>query len=648
MELKTADTDTGKSRLDKIVNIIIGVLGLAMVVYHLISVFVFIQEPFRHLNTHLGFGLLLVFLTSFQKSRKYRPVAVLFLLATLFGVLYVHIFAPELEMRVGLNTDFDIFVGIVIIVVVFEASRLAFGLVLPIVGLLFMAYLAFGHLLTGIFTHLPITLNRAVTFMCIGLEGVYGNLMYASVGIVFYFILFGAVLQAVGAGEFFIEVGKAVGRKVRSGPALTSVMSSSMVASVTGTPAPNIILTGSITIPLMKRAGFKPEVAGAVEATASTGGQIMPPVMGAAAFIMSSITGISYASIMLAAVIPALLYYIPLGIGVQLHALRHNIRGFLGEEVNLRLMRNRAPLFLVPLIIIVWLLIAGHSPMFAASWAILATLAVSFLSLFPPFRSKESPLTHTELWGWSKKIGGGLIQGAILAGQIAAIVALLGTMINAVAMTGLDIKLVSAVEDWSGGNLLLALLLTMFIAMILGCGLPAIAAYLLVAIVVARVLTNMEVSVLQAHFFIFYCSIMGWLTPPVATAPLIAGVLAGAPFLKTCWQAIRLATPGWFIPFMFVLSAPLLGQFDAGPLESFTAILFAIIGLCSLTILVHGQLYTRLNIGQRMLVFLAAAALIGYFFLGQNLPMAVGGIVCLVLMVLWQLRSRRTADIEFV
>jgi TRAP transporter 4TM/12TM fusion protein len=621
--------------------LLIAAVALAMTANQLLANFVILQATNRQLNTHLGFALILTFLIALQKKGKYRLVALLFLLASVFSISYLYILEPELVMRIGRPNTLDIIVGILIIIAAYEASRLAFGPVLPIVGILFLAYTFGGHFLPGILYHPAIALDRGLTFMVLGFDGLYGTALFTSMTIVFYFIVFGSLLQATGAGEFFIEVGKIVGRKVRSGPALTSVLSSSMVASITGTPAPNIILTGSFTIPLMKKVGFEPEVAGAVEAVASTGGQIMPPVMGAAAFLMANIIGIPYANIMVAAIIPALLYYVPLGLGVQLYAMRHHISGFLGQEVDYRLILRSSPLFVIPFIIIIYLLLAGFSPMYAASWAILGCLSLSLGSFLLSPRPQNSPLTFSQFWAWCMKIGKGLITGAILAAQISAVCALLGVAINAIALTGMDIKLCGAVNAWAGGNLILALLITALISLILGCGLPSIAAYLIVAIAVCPILTSMGVPLLQAHFFVFWCAIMGWLTPPVATAPLIAGKLAGAGFLKTCWQSIILAAPGWFIPFMFVLTPSLLGHFNLGPLEAFTSVGIAAVGVCALTVLLQRQFVLPLNFPQIIMVALAIIGLIGYFLTNHSLVVASLGLVFAVAVVTWQIIQKR-------
>jgi TRAP transporter 4TM/12TM fusion protein len=630
-----------KRRKYPLLPVIIVVTALTMVVFHLLSNFMILQSTNRQLNMHLGFALILSFLAALEKGGRYRPLAFLFLVASILSIGYMHIFEPDLIMRIGRFNSLDVVVGIIIILVSYEASRLTFGFVIPAVGTFFLAYTFLGHHIPGLFHHPPVAVDRGLTFLVLGFDGLYGTTLFSSLTIIFYFVLFGSVLQAAGAGAFFIEVGKLIGSKVRSGPALTSVISSSMVATITGTPGPNIILTGSVTIPLMKKAGFSPEVAGAVEAVASTGGQIMPPVMGAAAFIMANITGVPYAKIMMLSIIPALLYYVPLALGVQLYAIKRNIAGFLGGSADFSIIARQSVLFLVPFALIVYLLITGFSPMYAASWAILACMGLSLGRLLLHFFSKESPLTVAGLLEWCKKMGQGLVIGAILASQVAAICALLGTMINAVALTGMDIKLCSVVNLWSGGNLILALVMTALISMILGCGLPSVAAYLIVAITICPILTSMGVGLIEAHFFVFWCSIMGWMTPPVAPAPLIAAALAGAGFLRTSWQAIIFAAPGWFIPFMLVLSPSVMGLFRQGAIEAISSIGLAAAGLCSLTILTHRWYILRLSWIQIILAALVTVGMLGYFFTNHSLSMATMGLASLSILTVWQFLEKR-------
>ncbi|MCJ7593934.1 MAG: TRAP transporter fused permease subunit, partial [Desulfobacterales bacterium] len=408
------------------IDIIVTIFALAMAAYHMVSTQYLLFGPVEHQNVHLGFALVLVYLGSLKRTGKYWPLTMGLLLCSLIPVLYVHFFYIDLEMRMDFPTQWDLVVGVLLLVAVLEGTRRALGMVLTLVALFFISYALLGHLLPRPFGISHISVSRLIYELSTGFTGVYGVVLAISANYIFLFVLLGGVMNAAGGPHFFREVGTIVGRMMKGGPAMTAVVGSSLVGSVTGATSANIAITGSFTIPLMKQAGYRPEQAAAIEAAASTGGQLMPPVMSAAAFLMAGITGIPYTRIMLAALIPAILYYLSVGLYVQLQAGKMNLQPF-GEKPNPREMLLSAPSFIVPLGVIIVLFIKDFSPMFVGFWAVVTSFGIGLL------RKKTRP----SLKGWIEAFTRGATTGATIAVSCACI----GIMVKVLTMTGLGMRL---------------------------------------------------------------------------------------------------------------------------------------------------------------------------------------------------------------
>ncbi len=612
-------------------NLTVAIIAMAMVIYQLTSMFFSPLRLVHHLNTFLIFSLLLVFLPSLntllQKRRKHLFVfALAILLFSMMSLGYVYMFSTEMETSI-LPLPIHIVVIAIIIIAVFVATLLSFGRMIPIVVAIFIAYVLWGHYLPVPFYHSPLGLARIMSWFGTSLEeGIYGILLIISSNIIFMFVLFGSMLTLTGGRDFFLDLGILVGRRVTGGAAQMATISSALFGSVSGSPTANVVVTGSVTIPLMKKTGFKPEMAGAVEAVASSGGSIMPPVMAVVAFIMAGITGIPYARIAYAAIIPAALYYLSCFVGIYFYAGKEKLP-LLQEEVDFRVIMRKAPLFIVPFGILIVLLTMRLSAQYAAAWAMVASLLLSFIS--KDTRPSLSRLVQ------------GLTEGAKLASQIGLLLALLGIILSIFSLTALGPKLTSFIGMSFGENLIAVLVLGMVISLVIGMAVPGTGAYTLVALAIAPALVRMGVSVLQAHFFALYFAIIGYITPPVAPSTLIACSIAKSPFLKTALQGVRLVLGAYVVPFLFIFQPALLGQYSGEVWEIPSIIVSALI-IITVQILISNYYFTRLRLQELALSSIALIAFLAYFFTHGNLGSLIAGIACFTLLTLSQWRKRNT------
>ncbi len=620
-------------RLNKSVDWALVVIGFAMFAYHMFSTQHLFLGAYEHQTVHLAFILALLFLGAVQRSRTIFGVAFygLLLLLGLAATAYVFVNIGHLEEVIGYPEPTDLVVGILLVVLVVEATRLAWGITLPIVAGIFIAYFLFGHLLPGPLYHRPFTLEYIVSYLSIGLSGIYGTFLSISANQVFLFVVFGALLGVIKVNDFFFEVGKLAGRAFQGGPGQTAVVSSSLVGMVSGAAVANVAITGAFTIPFMKKVGYRPEFAGAIEATASTGGQLMPPVMGAAAFMMAAFLGVPYADIMVAGILPAILFYWGVMLGVQFLAVREGIRPPL-ESVDWSLIARRLPLFILPLGVLVVMLLMQYSPPNAAFWAIVLSIGLSYLG-------KE---TRPPLIDLVKCLAGGALVGA----QIGISLAIVGLIAQTLITTGLGTKVAGLVEAMSAGNIVLALVATMLVSIVLGCGVPTTAAYSLVAIVVVPILVKMGITPLSAHFFAFYFAVISALTPPVALAALAGAGIAGANYFKTSLSAFKLAISGFVIPFLIVYNPVLVLQ--PKDWEWAVGSLVAIpIGMTALTAALYGCGLTRFTRTEHLLAVVCAAMMLGYSVfrhveeLPFEYPMLALGCISFALLARLQIRAKR-------
>lgn len=602
------------------------IAGLAMAFYHMASTQVFLQAAKAHLNTHLGFCLLVAFLDISAKSkgqfRRLWPFSLTLLAIIATG--YVQLYWQELEDRAYFNTTFDLVIGLILIVLVLEATRRNFGLVLPVLTIIVVLYPFVGKSLPEPFRCTAYSLDQTISNLSIGLaNGIYGVVLPTSANYIFLFVLFGGLLQALGGTRFFMLVARLVAGRMQGGPGMMAVVSSSVVGSITGSAAANVAITGSFTIPLMKRVGYRPEYAAAIEAAASNGGQIMPPVMGIVAFGMAGITGIPYLKIITMAVIPALLYYWATGLYVYFRAGQFQIKSVSEEKVDLKELLFALPSFITPFVVILVLLIKGYSVMYVAFWAIISSIVVSYLR-------KDRPSISA--------IVEGLVNGARAGAGIGASAACVGLIMATFTMSGLGVKISSGIYVWSGGHLFLALLIIAAICVLLGCGGPSLTAYFIVSIFGVPALMKMGIGFEQAHFYTMFFGVFGFLTPPVAVVALIAAKLAGAAYIKTAIEATKSAVGGFVIPFMFIYCPFLLLQ-PQEPLQAVVGLIASILCLFILEVSFVGYYFVRCSLPERLLAAAGGASLF-VFFIVQNYVFFFAGLVVCILLTLLQWRRK--------
>ncbi len=423
---------------------------------------------------------------------------------------------------------------------VLELARRAAGLGLVVVALLALAYALLGPYLPGLLAHRGYGPTRLIQHLYLSTEGVWGVPLGVSADFVYLFVLFGTLLEAAGGGHLLMTMASRVAGRARGGPAKTAAVASAIMGSLSGSAVANVVTTGSLTIPLMKRSGFRPYFAAAVEAAASTGGQLMPPIMGAGAFILATWTNIPYIRVATAAAIPAALYYLALFMVVHFQAARDDLAGAPRTEGT---VLSRIHL-LGPLLVIVALLALGRSPMRAAFWGVASTLAATLLA-------------RATRIDW-RRLGEVVVSAAGGTVQVAAACAAAGVIVGVASLTGIGLRMSEFIVTLSGGHLPIALLLTAAGSIVLGMGLPTTAAYVVLAALGAPALTELGVPLLAAHLFIFYFGCISNVTPPVSLAAYAGAGIAGSPPFKTAVAAMGVAGAGFIVPFLFVYDPALI------------------------------------------------------------------------------------------
>lgn len=579
--------------------IIVSIVAVSMSFFHIYTAIFGVFESILQRSAHLGFALILTFaLYRPLKRLNQSKIAWYDWLAIVLSVgcsSYFILHAQEIASRMSyiqsLST-LQIAIGIIACLLLLEATRRVVGNALLAVVLVCISYAIWGHNFTGVLSHREFTLMWIVDHLYYTTSGVFGTALGVSATFIFMFVLFGKFLEVTGAGQFFINLAVAGMGKYRGGPAKTAIVASSILGTISGSAVANTVTTGAFTIPLMKKTGYNKEFAGAVEAVSSSGGQIMPPIMGAAAFIIASYVGVPYIEVALAAVVPALLYYLCLYFQVDLRAKRQNLRGLSKSEIpNLWDVLKKGFLFFIPLIIIVFMLVKGFSPMRAGLFAIGGVILVAAVQ------------TATRLS--IKKMINALDFGARAILETAIACAAAGLVIGIITLTGIGLKFSSLIIDFAGGNLLLTLILTMITSIILGMGLPTVAAYIVQVPLTIPALITLGVPPIAAHLFIFYFAIISAITPPVALAAFAAASIANSEPMRTGMVALRLGIAAFIVPYMFVYGPSLLLIGD--PLKIILTVITAIIGILSMASALEGWLLRNAFWYER--IILAAGAL---------------------------------------
>ena len=598
--LQKYDKESNKRSMTGMWDYIIKGICIVFAIFQLYTATFGVLDAHLQRAVHLAFGFVLIFLlypACASWSRKsMHPLDILFAVVSATSALYIVVNYQELVLRAGMNNETDFIVGLVGTFMVFEAARRVVGWPMITVAFFFMVYAFFGPYIPGILAHRGVGVQEMFDHLFFTTEGIFGTPMGVSSTFIYLFILFGAYLETTGLGKFFIDIANAIAGWAAGGPAKVAVLSSGLMGTVSGSSVGNVAGTGAFTIPMMKKLGYRPEFAGAVEAAASTGGQLMPPVMGAAAFLMAEFVGVPYFDVVKAAVIPALLYYIGVWLGVHYEAKKYDLKGTPREELPSfkKLFVEKGHLAL-PLIVIVYLLVSGFTPMRAALAAILLSICCASL---------RSSTRITFRQGVQ-----GLIDGSMGVLGVLIACATAGIIIGVVTKTGVGLKVATALLDLSGGALLPAMFFTMITSLILGMGVPTTANYVITSTIAAPALVQMGVPVLAAHMFAFYFGIVADVTPPVALAAFAGAGIAGANPMRTGVNAAKLAIAAFIVPYIFVL-APELLMINATPFTVVYSGLTAVIGMWGASIAMVGFCQNLLNILQRAMFLVGGICMI--------------------------------------
>ncbi len=642
----------------KPVAILAGILMFLLSAYHYYTAGFGIPRRTTHNGLHLGVSLFLIYLSfsAFNAGREKTTGFVILGLPVTDWVLafagaisafYVPWVYDQLQFRIGNPNQLDIIMGSILLVTLLEGVRRSMGWPLPVIALLFIGYAYFGQSMPGILVHPGADWSGIINHLYLSSQGIYGTALGVIATYVFHFVLFGVMAQKIGLGQLFIDLATALTGRFSGGPAKVSVVSSALLGSISGSSIANTVTTGALTIPAMIKIGFKRHFAAAVEAASSTGGQITPPVMGAVAFLMVEYLGIPLRTILIAAIVPAFMHFFGVLVQVHLESKRLGIRGLTKEELpNAVKVLREGWLACLPLVLLVWMLMSGRTPFLSAFWAITACIVVYAIQ-----RVMAAGLAGGAK-EWVVGIYEGFVSGAKSSLSVTAAAALVGVVIGVVTLTGIGFKIAfmvtSVAQGWAESvhgflgflpfelfslqtlALLFTLFMTAVVCILMGCGIPTTANYIIMVAVAAPVLGMMNVEPLVAHFFVFYYGVLADVTPPVALAAYAASGIAGANAFNAGNTAFRLSMGKALVPFMFVFSPSLLLVTQDFTIQAFLiAFTGAVLGIVALSAAITNWLMGPLLRIERVLLPIAALLMIAPELISTIVGAAILGAVAL-------------------
>lgn len=576
------------------------IFAIIVALYHLYGSVFGTPVTLKHRSLHVAMVLALGFLLyPFRKKGNRKSIAwydLLLAIVIMATAAYVWIDYLGIIGRSGIPNAMDLVVGGLLIVLVLESARRVTGLALPILGIVFLLYALFGRSMPGFFGHRGYSLSDITAFLFVSTDGVYGTAIGVSASYIYLFILFGAFMEKSGMGQFINDIALALAGGSKGGPAKVAVFASALLGTINGSAVANVVTTGTFTIPLMKKTGYDKDFAGAVEASASVGGQLMPPIMGAAAFIMAEVLGIQYKIIAVAAILPAVLYYVGIIVQVHLRARKTGLKGISRENLPrvASVMKERGHLLIPIVFLVVMLFASGKTVIYSAFMTILVTIATSMIR-------KSTRMSF-------KDVIDALYEGTRSLVPVAIACATVGIVIGVASITGFGISMANAIILLGGKNLFLTLAFTMVACMILGMGLPSIPAYLITATMAAPALVRLGIDPLVAHLFVFYFAMFANITPPVALASFAAAGISGGSPMRTGFTSLKLSLAGFIVPYMFIYNDALL-LVNTNLAEGALVMLTSISGVFMLGTAVEGYLSTRINILLRVVSFASAILL---------------------------------------
>jgi len=602
--------------------------------FHLYTAGFGLLPPMQQRVFHLAFILFLVFLLFPATTRSPKDRVpwydIILAIAALASNFYIFFVFDYVAFRFDISISFTNFlIGMVALLLIIEATRRAVGKELVILCVISILYMLFGHLFPGVFRYRGMSLIRLVEFMAWTTDGPYGIVLQVSASYIFTFIYFGVLISKTGIGDLFNDLAVSLFGRTRGGGAKVAVVASGAMGTISGIAVANVATTGSFTIPLMKKVGYAPSFAAAVEAVASTGGQLMPPVMGASAFIMAGILGIPYFSVIKAAFIPALLYYFALFLAVDLRALAIGLKGLKKEELpSIKKSILERGHMLIPVILLIALLIRGFSPLFSVFYSIVATMGISLINKKTRISLKEFIYS--------------LVEGAQKALPIATACAVVGFTVGMVGATGLGSVLGQWIIGLAGDIKFIGLILIAISSLILGMGLPPTACYIVVAVIAAPILVKLiGIPPLVAHLYVYYYGMLAVITPPVALASFTAAGLVGESPYKVGWEAFKLGAPAYIIPFVFI-SSPSLMLFDITLEGMVIGLLRGIIMAVAMATALQGYIFEKIGYLSRIPLFISAI-LIMYSSTWSDIA---GIIIALAVLFIHFLKMKNIANLQ--
>lgn len=615
----------------------VAIVGILLAVFVLVtSSYLNIQGFYR--NTIF---LILIFILGFflypankkNPEAKFNSFDLIMVFMSIISIGYITLMYTDLHVdRMSRAETIDYVFAILCIIVLFEITRRSIGWFIPILSVIAMIYAVYGAYFPIDFAHSGFSFERLLFRLYMTSDGIFGSTLSIASTYIVLFILFGSFLTASGASNLFNDLALAIAGQRRGGPAQVAVITSALTGSLNGSAVANVATTGAFTIPLMKSIGLKPRFAGGVEAAASTGGMIMPPIMGAAAFIMAGFLGIPYTAVVLAAIIPAILYFIALVFAIDTEAKKLGLKGISKDSIpDIKKVIIERGALLLPIIVVIAVLVMGRTAIFAGFAGIITAIITSYLT-----KDKENRITIPKFFD-------ALVDGAKNSVQVAIACASVGIIIAVVSMSGVGSMLAYNVVDIANGNLFLILLLVMVTCIILSFGLPSTALYIVVAVTAAPALVTAGVQPIAAHFFVFYFGAMSNVTPPVALAAYTGAGIAKANPMQTSWTALRLALPGFIIPFIIAYDPVLLLQTDEGPI-SITALAVAlvssIVGIYALSVGLGNFIKVKLNIIERIALIASS-----FFLISTNTTLdIIGYVLFIVIILIHLLRSKKLPE----
>lgn len=576
---------------------------------------------------HVGFALVLTYMQSIinTENKLSRVISAIFIIGVVISTAYVFDQWHDMIMRIAFPDKMDIFMGCVITVALLEAARRKLGWALPLLAILFILYALYGKYLPKVIGHRGYTLKRVMSVLYMELSGIYGQVAGISATYIFLFVLFGAFLENSGAGKFFINLSTATVGKTKGGSAKVATVSSCLFGMVSGSCVANVMAVGPLTIPMMEQSGYSKRFSGAITSVAGTGGQFMPPIMGAAAFIIAETLGIPYLSVAKAAFIPGILYYMAIIFIIDLRSSKLHMKGVENVPDWKEVLKKDFYLSIPVLLLVYFLAVVRWSPIRSGLWAIIAMIVVSW------FR-KDTRMGP-------KKILSAFEAGAYGSLEVAVVCALAGIMIGMLSLTGLGLKFSNLLLMLSGGKLPVLLFLTMIAALILGMGMTTTSVYIILSVLVAPALIKMHVSPLAAHLFVFYFGILSAITPPIATASYAAASIAKDDPMKLGWVAWKIGLSGYILPFMFIFSPELL--MEGTWYNIIMTTISSAIGIFALSVSLEGYFHGNVNFICRVALFVAAISLL---YSGMITDM-IGYGICLVILAPRYIKNRKHLEV---